>query len=124
MTATTAGSHLPSTLARRNLVAGAIGSILEWYDFAVYGYLAPIIGRLVFPADDPVASLLAAFGVFAIGFAARPLGGALFGYIGDEVGRKPALLISIVTMGVATFAIGAMTTHDQIGVAGAFALGV
>jgi len=118
------GSRRPSTPAavRRNVVAGAVGSVLEWYDFAVYGYLAPIIGRLFFPADDPVASLLAAFGVFAIGFAARPVGRALFGYIGDEVGRKPALLISIVTMGVATFAIGAMPTHDQIGVAAAFAL--
>ena len=121
MTAT-AASNLSSTPGRRNLVAGAIGSILEWYDFAVYGYLAPIIGTLFFPADDPVASLLAAFGVFAIGFAARPVGGALFGYIGDKVGRKPALLISVVTMGLATFAIGAMPTHAQIGAAAAFAL--
>src|SRR5215831_16038973 len=123
MTATPDACLSPAPMvARRNVIAGAVGSVLEWYDFAVYGYLAPIIGRLFFPAGDPVASLLAAFGVFAIGFAARPLGGALFGYIGDEVGRKPALLISIVTMGVATFAIGAMPTHDQIGVAAAFAL--
>src|SRR5262245_64045199 len=88
MTATTAGSHLPSTLARRNLVAGAIGSILEWYDFAVYGYLAPIIGTLFFPADDPVASLLAAFGVFAIGFAARPVGGAILASAGARLGGR------------------------------------
>src|SRR5262245_11272919 len=112
---TTEASPRPSTPAavRRNVVAGAVGSILEWYDFAVYGYLAPIIGTLFFPADDPLASLLAAFGVFAIGFAARPVGGALFGYLGDKVGRKPALLISVVTMGLATFAIGVMPTHDQ-----------
>ena len=76
--------------------------MLEWYDFAVYGYLAPIIGTLFFPSDDPVASLLAAFGVFAIGFAARPVGGVVFGRIGDKVGRKPPLLISVFMMGVAT----------------------
>src|SRR5262245_4161848 len=122
MTATTAGSHLPSTLARRNLVAGAIGSILEWYDFAVYGYLAPILGSLFFPASDPVASLLAAFGVFAIGYAARPIGGAILGYIGDRVGRKPALMISVLTMGVATFAIGVLPTHAQVGIGAALAL--
>jgi MHS family proline/betaine transporter-like MFS transporter len=119
-----AGSRPPSppAVARRTVVAGAVGSILEWYDFAVYGYLAPIIGTLFFPADDPVASLLAAFGVFAIGFAARPVGGALFGYIGDKVGRKPALLISVLAMGLATLAIGAMPTYDRIGAAAAFAL--
>jgi MHS family proline/betaine transporter-like MFS transporter len=112
----------PANAARRNLVAGAIGSVLEWYDFAIYGYLAPIIGTLFFPADDPVASLLAAFGVFAIGFAARPVGGLIFGYIGDKHGRKPALTISVVAMGVATFAIGVMPTHARAGAAAAVAL--
>ena len=95
-----------ASAARRNILAGTIGSVLEGYDFAVYGYLAPIIGKLFFPADDPVASLLAAFGVFAIGFAARPVGGAVFGHIGDKLGRKPALIISVLMMGIATFAIG------------------
>jgi len=112
----------PAGGMRRNIVAGALGSVVEWYDFAIYGYLAPIIGALFFPADDPVASLLAAFGVFAIGYAARPVGGALFGYIGDRFGRKPALMISVMTMGAATVAIGVMPTHAQIGPAAAFAL--
>src|SRR5262245_17747989 len=103
----------PTTPARRTIIAGAVGSVLEWYDFAIYGFLAPIIGKLFFPTDDPVASLLAAFGVFAIGFAARPVGGAILGYIGDRVGRKPALTISMVAMGVATLAIGVMPTHAQ-----------
>lgn len=107
---------------RRNVLAGAIGSVLEWYDFAVYGYLAPIIGKLFFPSDDPVASLLAAFGVFAIGFAARPVGGALLGYLGDKAGRKPALMVSVLTMGTATFLIGVLPTHARIGAAAAFAL--
>ena len=111
-----------SSAARRNVLAGTVGSVLEWYDFAVYGYLAPIIGPLFFPADDPVASLLAAFGVFAIGFAARPVGGVVFGHIGDRIGRKPALIVSVVMMGVATFAIGMIPDHAQIGAAAALVL--
>jgi MHS family proline/betaine transporter-like MFS transporter len=111
-----------SSAARRNVLAGTVGSVLEWYDFALYGYLAPIIGTLFFPADDPVASLLAAFGVFAIGFAARPVGGVVFGHIGDRIGRKPALIVSVVMMGVATFAIGVMPDHAQIGASAALGL--
>src|SRR4029450_12111783 len=111
-----------SSAARRNVLAGTVGSVLEWYDFALYGYPAPIIGQLFFPADDPVASLLAAFGVFAIGFAARPVGGLILGYIGDSVGRKAARMISMVARGVATCAIGATPTHAQIGAAAPFAL--
>ena len=111
-----------SSAARRNVLAGTVGSVLEWYDFALYGYLAPIIGTLFFPANDPVASLLAAFGVFAIGFAARPVGGVVFGLIGDRIGRKPALIISVVMMGVATFAIGVMPDHAQIGASAALVL--
>src|SRR5215468_10567860 len=100
MNAYAAVSMAHTDAARRNVVAGAIGSVLEWYDFAIYGYLAPILGKLFFPASDPVASLLAAFGVFAIGFMARPVGGAIFGYIGDKLGRKPTLMISVTSMGV------------------------
>lgn len=102
--------------------AGTIGSLLEWYDFTVYGFLAPILGRLFFPADDQVASLLAAFGVFAIGYAARPLGGAIFGHVGDKFGRKPAMIVSAVMMGIATLGIGILPVHAQIGTAAALLL--
>jgi MHS family proline/betaine transporter-like MFS transporter len=96
-------------------LAGSIGSLLEWYDFTVYGFIAPLIGKLFFPADDQVASLLAAFGVFAIGYAARPIGGVVFGHVGDKLGRKPALIVSAFIMGLATLAIGILPDHRHIG---------
>jgi len=108
--------------ARRNILAGTVGSVLEWYDFAVYGFLAPILGHLFFPSDDATASLLNAFGVFAIGYAARPLGGALFGQIGDRVGRKTSLIITMLAMGCGTTAIGLLPVHDRIGTAAAVLL--
>ena len=107
---------------RRTVLATTIGNALEWYDFAVYGFLAPILGKLFFPADDAFASLLAAFGVFAIGYAARPIGGVLFGHLGDRIGRKPALLLSIMAMGTATLAIGLLPDHSQIGTTAALLL--
>src|SRR5262245_17542106 len=81
---------------RRTILAGIAGNVLEWYDFAVYGYFAPVIGRHFFPAEDPAASLVAAFGVFAAGFLMRPLGGLVFGHIGDRVGRRAALTLSVL----------------------------
>lgn len=100
---------------RRNIAAGIVGNILEWYDFAVYGFLAPIIGPLFFPSDDHLASILSAFAVFAIGYLARPLGGALFGHVGDRFGRKTSMIASILLMGLATLAIAVSPTFAQIG---------
>jgi len=102
---------------RRVVAAGIAGNVMEWYDFAVYGFFARTIGSLYFPTEDPRTSLLAAFGVFAIGFLMRPLGAILFGHIGDRVGRGPALLWSVIAMAVPTFGIGVLPTYDQIGVA-------
>ena len=107
---------------RRVVAAGLVGNVLEWYDFAVYGYLAPAIGYLFFPSDDPTASLLAAFGAFAAGFLMRPIGGILLGHIGDRFGRRRALTISVAMMAVPTFLMGVLPTTADIGVAAAFVL--
>jgi len=101
---------------RRVIVAGAIGNVLEWYDFSVYGYFAAAIGRVFFPKEDPVAQILAAFGIFAVGFFMRPVGGALIGYVGDRLGRGAALTFSVVAMAVPTFLVGILPGYDVLGV--------
>ena len=90
---------------------------MEWYDFAVYGYFASIIGTHFFPSENPAISLIAAFGAFAAGFLVRPLGGLLFGRIGDLVGRKQAMILSVVAMAIPTVLIGLMPTYEMIGIA-------
>jgi len=97
------------------MAAGAIGNVLEWFDFAIYGYFAATIGRTFFPGEDPVAQLLAAFGIFAIGFVVRPLGGALLGHIGDQFGRRTALTVSVAAMAVPTFLIGLLPGYQTLG---------
>src|SRR6266550_3851029 len=93
---------------RKLIAAGAIGNVLEWYDFAVYGYFATSIGRVFFPHEDKVAQVLAAFGIFAVGFLMRPVGGALIGYIGDRFGRRTALTFSVAAMAIPTFLVGVL----------------
>jgi MFS family permease len=83
-----------------------IGNALEWYDFAIYGYFAAQIGRHFFPHHDPVAQLLSVFGVFAIGYLMRPIGGVLVGHIGDRFGRRTALIFSVIAMAIPTFLMG------------------
>lgn len=100
---------------RRNMFGGAVGNILEWYDFAVFGFFAPIIGTQFFPSDDGYSSLLAAFGAFAGAYFARPLGGAIFGNMGDRLGRKRALQVSVMVMAVSTTLIGILPTYSSIG---------
>ncbi|MEK9661626.1 MAG: MFS transporter, partial [Alphaproteobacteria bacterium] len=111
----TSGPALPSR--RKIILAGLIGNVMEWYDFAVYGYFATVIGHLFFPSEDPAASLIAAFGAFAAGFLVRPLGGIVFGRMGDLIGRKRALMASVVAMAVPTVLIGLLPTYETIGVA-------
>ncbi|MCA9452621.1 MAG: MFS transporter [Nitrospira sp.] len=110
-------SKSPASCRRRIILAGLIGNVMEWYDFAVYGYFAAIIGRQFFPSDNPAVSLITAFGAFAAGFLVRPLGGLLFGRIGDLIGRTRALTLSVITMAVPTVLIGLLPTHAEIGLA-------
>ena len=101
----------------RTIVVGAIGNVLEWFDFAIYGYFAAAIGRTFFPNEDPVAQLLAAFGIFAVGFLMRPVGGALIGHIGDRYGRRAALTFSVAAMAIPTFLVGALPGYQVLGMA-------
>ena len=103
--------------ARRAVAAAVVGNVLEWYDFAVYAYMATVIAAKFFPASDEVTSLLSTFAAFGIGFVARPLGGILIGRLGDVRGRKTALLFTIALMAAGTVAIGLVPTYQTIGVA-------
>ena len=104
-------------VVRRVASASAIGTAAEYYDFFAYGTAAVLFfGHLFFPSDDPLISTLAAFATYAVGFLARPLGGIVFGHIGDKVGRKKALVITILIVGLGTFCIGLLPTYEKIGV--------
>ncbi len=107
------------TINIRSILAGFVGNILEWYDFTVYGYFASVIGTLFFPSEDKIASLIATFGVFAAGYFMRPLGGLLFGIMGDRLGRQKALSMSILLMAIPTTLLGCLPTHSQWGWASA-----
>jgi MHS family proline/betaine transporter-like MFS transporter len=113
---------MDSSQPRRIIAAGMIGNVLEWYDFAVYGYFAAAIGRHFFPHEDAVAQLLSAFGVFAIGYVMRPIGGAVVGHIGDRFGRRAALTFSVAAMAIPTFLIGLLPGYATLGVAAPIAL--
>jgi MHS family proline/betaine transporter-like MFS transporter len=99
----------------KNFAAAFIGTALEFYDFALFGLLAPIFSTLFFPKEDPIAALIASYCIFAAGFLIRPLGGIFFGYIGDTFGRKKAMVISILAVVIPTTLIGLLPTYDQIG---------
>lgn len=102
---------------KKVLISGMIGNGFEWYDFALYGQMAVILGTLFFPNTDPMLSLLATYSAFAVGFVFRPLGALLFGWIGDKYGRKKALVAAILMMAIPTGAIGILPTYEQIGIA-------
>ncbi|TCP55049.1 metabolite-proton symporter [Tamaricihabitans halophyticus] len=109
--------HQPSHGIRRVVVASVVGNALEWYDFFLYGTAAALVfNQLFFPAFDPLAGTLASFGTFAVGFAARPFGGIVFGHFGDRLGRKKMLVITLTMMGVATCLIGLLPTYQAIGI--------
>ena len=97
----------PSTAAqlRRAVVASTVGTTIEWYDFLLYSTVTGLVfGKLFFPESDPLIGTLQAFGVFFIGFVARPIGAAIFGHYGDRIGRKATLIATLLMTGIATFA--------------------
>lgn len=113
------GRSTKSSEAEVRRVAGAslIGTAIEWYDFFIYGAAAALVfSDTFFPELSPLAGTLAAFSTFAVGFLARPLGGIVMGHFGDRVGRKSVLVVSLLTMGLATFAIGLLPSYEAIGV--------
>jgi MHS family shikimate/dehydroshikimate transporter-like MFS transporter len=107
----------PSSSVVRVVVASFIGTTIEWYDFFLYGTASALVfNQLFFPTFDPLTGTMAAFGTYAVGFFARPVGGIVFGHYGDRLGRKSMLVTSLMLMGVATFLIGTLPTYHQVGV--------
>jgi MFS family permease len=107
----------PTTNRRRTLVSSALGTTIEWYDFLLYGFLAPVVfNKLFFPTFDPRVGTILVFSTLAVGYCARPLGGLIFGHFGDRIGRKRIFMVTLILMGVATVGIGAVPTYAAIGV--------
>jgi MHS family proline/betaine transporter-like MFS transporter len=100
---------------RHRIMAGFIGNVVEWYDFALYGYLAGVIAPVFFPSENATAGLIATYGIFAAGFAMRPLGAAVFGWFGDRYGRARTMQISVTMMALPTLLLGLLPTYEQIG---------
>src|SRR5687767_14709212 len=116
MIQTTQGGSAPRESVRRVAIASMVGTSIEWYDFFIFGTASALVfGRLFFPTFSELAGTLAAFASFAVGFVARPVGGLVFGHIGDRSGRKTTLVITLTMMGLATFAMALMPSYASIG---------
>lgn len=102
---------------RRVIAAGFTGTLIEWYDFVIFGTIAVLVfDKLFYPSEDPGLALLASLSTFAVGFIARPIGGVFFGYLGDKVGRRTVLVVTLTIMGLSTLGIGLLPTYAAIGV--------
>jgi MFS transporter, MHS family, proline/betaine transporter len=113
---TSSSSSPPSPKAIKSLISSSIGNVLEWYEYTLYAYFATVISDLFFPTDNPSVSMMMTFATFAVGLAARPIGGIIFGYIGDRYSRKKMLTITLFLMSIPTLCIGFLPTYQQIGV--------
>jgi metabolite-proton symporter len=114
-----------STQLRRAVVASTVGTVIEAYDFLLYVLVAPLVfAKLYFPDSDPLVGTLQAFGIYAVGFIARPVGAAFFGHYGDRIGRKSTLIATLLLMGLATAAVALVPTYEHIGIWGAVILTV
>src|SRR5438046_8424930 len=112
-----------STQLRRAVVASTVGTVLEAYAFLLYVLVAPLVfAKLYFPESDPLVGTLQAFGIYAVGFVARPVGAALFGHYGDRIGRKTTLIATLLLTGLSTFAVGFVPSYEAIGIWGAIIL--
>jgi MFS family permease len=112
-----------SAQLRRAVIASTVGTVIEAYDFLLYVLVAPLVfAKLYFPASDPLVGTLQAFGIYAVGFIARPVGAAFFGHYGDRIGRKATLIATLLLTGLSTFAVGFVPGYDQIGIWGAVIL--
>src|SRR6195256_2011336 len=110
---------------RRAVIASTIGTTIEWYDFFLYSTVTGLVfAKLYFPESDPLVGTLQAFGIYAVGFVARPIGAAIFGHYGDRIGRKAALIATLLLMGIATFLVAFVPTYAEIGIWGAVILTV
>ena len=110
---------------RRALIASTVGTTIEWYDFLLYSTVTGLVfGKLFFPKSDPLVGVLEAFAIYTVGFVARPIGAAIFGHYGDRMGRKAALIVTLLMTGLATAAVGLVPTYSQIGIWGAVILTV
>jgi MFS family permease len=110
---------------RRAVIASTIGTTIEWYDFFIYGTVTGLVfAKLYFPQSNPLTGTLQAFAIYAVGFVARPIGAAIFGHYGDRIGRKAALIATLLLMGLATFAVAFVPTYASIGIWGAVLLTV
>ncbi len=110
---------------RRAVIASTVGTAIEWYDFFLYSTVTGLVfAKLFFPNSDPLVGTLEAFAVYAVGFAARPVGAAIFGHYGDRIGRKSTLIATLMLMGIATFLVALVPTYDSIGIWGAVILTV
>src|SRR5690242_102794 len=108
---------------RRAVIASTVGTTIEWYDFFLYSTVTGLVfASLYFPNSDPLVGTLNAFGVYAVGFIARPVGAAIFGHYGDRIGRKSTLIATLMLMGVATVLVGVVPTYATIGIWGAIIL--
>jgi metabolite-proton symporter len=113
------------TQLRRAVIAATIGTAIEWYDFFLYSTVTGLVfAKLYFPHSDPWVGTLEAFGIYAVGFIARPIGAAIFGHYGDRIGRKSTLIATLLLMGIATFAVALVPTYESIGIWGAVILTV
>jgi metabolite-proton symporter len=119
--ALTASEH--QVQLRRAVIASTIGTAIEWYDFFLYSTVTGLVfAKLFFPHSDPWVGTLEAFGIYAVGFIARPVGAAIFGHYGDRIGRKSTLIATLLLMGLATFAVALVPTYSSIGIWGAVIL--